>query len=61
MVLQEAEEIRRQGQELIKEVWAVVSDFYLDARGSGFSQAQWADLRDKYLSQPLPTHEAAYR
>lgn len=58
---QEAEEVKREGQELVKEVWAVVSDYYLDARGSGFDQNKWAALRDKYLAQPLPTHEAAYR
>ncbi|CAL8463652.1 g3186 [Coccomyxa elongata] len=57
----EAEEAQRQGQELVKEVWAVVSDYYLDARGSGFSQDKWAALRDKYMTQPFPTHEAAYR
>ncbi len=45
----------------MKEVWAVVSDYYLDARGSGFDQVKWAALRDKYMAQPLPTHEAAYR
>ncbi len=61
VTMQEAEEAHRQGQELVKEVWAVVSDYYLDARGSGFSQDKWAALRDKYMAQPFPTHEAAYR
>jgi hypothetical protein len=42
-------------------VWAVVSDYYLDARGSGFDQAKWTTLRNEYLAQTLPTHEAAYR
>ncbi len=61
VLMQEAEETQRQGQELVKEVWAVVSDYYLDARGTGFSQDKWAALRDKYMTQPFPTHEAAYR
>ena len=45
----------------MREVWGVVSDYYLDARGGGFDQGAWAALRDRYLEQPLPTHEAAYR
>jgi hypothetical protein len=59
--LQEAQALAAEGHELVKEVWGVVSDYYLDARGGGFDQAAWAGLRDKYLEQPLPTHEAAYR
>lgn len=51
----------RDGQELITEVWSVVSDYYLDARSSGFKQERWTALRDKYLSEPLPTRAAAYR
>ena len=58
---QEAQQITQEGQELIREVWGVVADYYLDARGSGFELDSWTKLRDKYLSQPLPTHDAAYR
>ena len=61
MSLQEAQQITQEGQELIREVWGVVADYYLDARGSGFELDSWTKLRDKYLSQPLPTHDAAYR
>ena len=50
-----------EGRELIREVWGVVADYYLDARGGGFDQGKWAALRDRYLAQPLPSHEAAYR
>lgn len=59
--LQEAQQITQEGRELIKEVWGVVADYYLDARGSGFDLDSWTQLRDKYLAQPLPTHDAAYR
>ena len=58
---QEAQQITQEGQELIREVWGVVADYYLDARGSGFELDSWTALRDRYLSQPLPTHDAAYR
>ncbi len=58
---QEAQQITQEGQELIREVWGVVADYYLDARGSGFDLDSWTALRDRYLSQPLPTHDAAYR
>ena len=59
--LQEAQQAAQEGQELIKEVWGVVADYYLDARGSGFDLQSWTRLRDKYLAHPLPTHDAAYR
>jgi hypothetical protein len=59
--LQEVLQATLEGQELVREVWGVVSDYYLDARDSGFDRDKWAALRDKYLAQPLPTHEAAYR
>lgn len=59
--MQEAQQITQEGQELIREVWGVVADYYLDARGSGFDLDSWTALRDRYLSQPLPTHDAAYR
>ncbi|CAK0738468.1 hypothetical protein CVIRNUC_001047 [Coccomyxa viridis] len=58
---QEAQQAAQEGQELIKEVWGVVADYYLDARGSGFDLQSWTRLRDKYLAHPLPTHDAAYR
>ena len=58
---QEAQQVTQEGQELIREVWGVVADYYLDARGSGFNLDSWTKLRDTYLSQPLPTHDAAYR
>lgn len=58
---QEAQAAEAEGQELVKEVWGVVADYYLDARGGGFDQGAWAGLRDRYLAQPLPSHEAAYR
>ncbi len=59
--VQEAQQITQEGQELIREVWGVVADYYLDARGAGFDLDSWTALRDRYLSQPLPTHDAAYR
>ncbi len=46
---------------MIKEVWSVVADYYLDARDAGFDVDAWTQLRDKYLAQSLPTHDAAYR
>ena len=61
LFLQEAQQAAQEGQELIKEVWGVVADYYLDARGSGFDLQSWTRLRDKYLAHPMPTHDAAYR
>ena len=59
--LQEEQAVSEEGRERIREVWGVVADYYLDARRGGFNQGAWAGLRDKYLAQPLPSHEAAYR
>lgn len=58
---QEEQAVAEEGRELIREVWGVVADYYLDARGGGFDQGKWSGLRDRYLAQPLPSHEAAYR
>ena len=60
-IAQEAQQVTLEGQELIREVWGVVADYYLDARGAGFDLESWTKLRDTYLSQPLSTHDSAYR
>ncbi|KAL6753977.1 ClpP/crotonase-like domain-containing protein [Haematococcus lacustris] len=48
-------------QALVQEVWDVVDQNYLDARGSGWQPQRWAQLRDEALDKPLADAPAAYR
>ena len=50
-----------EGKELVKEVWGVVADHYLDARSGGFDLERWTQLRDHYLERMSPDPEAAFR
>ena len=52
---------RAAGRELIQEVWEVVDQNYMDARGAGFDRQQWAALRDKALSGSLRDQPSAHR
>ena len=45
----------------MQEVWEVVDQNYLDARGSGFDAARWEALRDEALAGALPDQAAAHR
>ena len=59
--MQEADTASQEGRELIKEVWEVVAQKYVDARGPGFDQQHWSELRDAALSKPLHDKAATYR
>lgn len=47
--------------QLIGEIWQVVDDNYMDARGGGFEREKWAALRDEALSRPYGDREAGFR
>ena len=49
------------GRELIEEVWEVVDQNFLDARGAGFNRQQWAALRDAALGGSLGDQASAHR
>ncbi|KAL3138941.1 hypothetical protein ABBQ32_005754 [Trebouxia sp. C0010 RCD-2024] len=46
---------------LVQEVYELVADNYLDARGGGFDPQKWMQLKDQALQQPLRDSPAAYR
>ena len=46
---------------LIREVWEVVDINYLDVRGTGFSKAKWATLRDEALAKAPGDTKSTYR
>ncbi len=43
-------EAQREARQVVQEVWEVVDQNYLDARGSGFDRARWAAVG----TLPLP-------
>jgi carboxyl-terminal processing protease len=44
-------------QKLVNEVWRIIDRAYVDA---SFNHKNWWAIREKYLKQPLPDHDAAY-
>lgn len=47
--------------QLINEVWQVVDDNYLDARGRGFDRTRWLQLREEALARSYGDKEAGFR
>jgi len=47
-------------RELVKEVWEVVDQNFLDARDAGFDRDRWQQLRDDALARPLRNQAAAH-
>ena len=42
-----------EARQVVEEVWEVVDQNYLDARGSGFDRARWAAVRGLFFRNPV--------
>uniref|UniRef100_A0A7S3R0D6 C-terminal processing peptidase n=1 Tax=Dunaliella tertiolecta TaxID=3047 RepID=A0A7S3R0D6_DUNTE len=58
---EEREAIDAAAHQLIREVWEVVDDNYLDARSSGWDRTRWAQIRDGALAKHYSDTTAAHR
>lgn len=48
-------------QALIREVWEVVDNSYMDARNSGFNHDKWLQLRDAALARTYYDQASVHR
>lgn len=60
-LLQDLSAAQALSKTLITEVWEVVDNSYLDARGTGWDREKWRGLRDKALSQTHRDVGSAHR
>lgn len=59
-----AAEMKSAAQKVIQEVWEIIDENYVDARGAGFDRARWKSLRDEAfdeVSDLSGAHRAARR